>query len=759
MMTAASSFDSALTQEIRDFALRDLNADLVGFADRSRYEHAPARMSPQGLMPESRSVIVMAIHHPDAAIELGGRKHPQIIGPYTIQYHMNSRLDELSYRMGLFLQARGWRAVPIVSSNIWRYKGYKEMTEQFAPDLSHLHGAVATGLAEFGYNGLAITPEYGARQRYVSIVTDAPLEPTPLLEPGSVCDNCMLCRKHCRSGALAKELDGFNEIRIADKTYRYARKNLWRCAWGEHFDLDLDLPIPEHVNEQVILDAVKAHGQRGGEMGSCLRHCVPRGRRYFDAAYTDAPRRRRDVVPAEGAVHRGLQARVVSQAARHGADFAVVWSRDELAAAGIDTDPNLPATRSAVTFGLSIPAGVVRDRLLGAATYIVVQAAYDAVRDLERAGYTAVSQCGIKEAVFQQHLDGLPEGRVLITETLLTEAPLTPTSKQVLLPAAQAVAADRPFEEALRDLLASQGAVAVGVAPAERIERLIAQMRPHFDGQTIFDVKDTARPYSPPVPEVTTRVRRLKTPADYLPGARSVIVFGLPLPQASVDHTARHDAEAVGPITFAQYESINLLAIMLRRAIALCERYGVQAEWSFDLAGSASFVANPRGQQHDGFSNRFAAWAAGLVRLGKGGFPIHPEHGTRMRYAALIIDRELPADAPLADWRPTQCASCDRCVSRCTTAAFGRDIRLDLDGVADAFRLIDPARCDWAKRFSLVASEGTAFTGWHLDVPAPGAVTAEALSAAVRQQPPIEKRRPCDFDACVLACPYTRPQE
>lgn len=756
-MTAASCFDTALTQEIRDYALRTLNADLVGFADRSRYTNAPARMSPQGLMPESRSVIVMALHHPDAAIELGGRQHPQIIGPYTIQYHMNARLDEISYRMGLFLQARGWRAVPIVSSNIWRYKGYKEMTEQFAPDLSHLHSAVATGLAEFGYNGLAITPEYGARQRYVSIVTDAPLEPTPLLEPGSVCDNCMLCRKHCRSGALAKELEGFNEIHIADKTYRYVRKNLWRCAWGEHFDLDLDLPIPEHVNEQVILDAVKAHGQRGGEMGSCLRHCVPKARRYFDTKYTDAPRRRRDAVPAEGPVHRGLQDRVVSQAARHGADFAVVWSRAELAAAGIDTDPNLPNTRAAVTFGLSVSADVWRDRLVGAANYIVVQAAYDAVRDLERAGYTAVSQCGIKETRFQQHLKGLPEGRVLITETVLTEAPLTPTAKQVVLPAAQA-AGDRPFAEALRELLVSQGAAAVGVAPAERIDRLVEQLRPHFDGQTIFDVRDAARASAPAAPEVTTRTRKLATASERLPGARSVVVFGLPLPQASVDHTARHDAEAVGPITFAQYESINLLAIMLRRAIALCERYGVRAEWSFDLDGSASFVANPRGQQPDGFSNRFAAWAAGLVRLGKGGFPIHPEHGTRMRYAALVIDRELPADAPLASWQPTQCASCDRCVQRCTTAAFGKDIRLDLDGVSDVFRLIDPARCDWAKRFSLVGSEGTFFTGWNLDVPAPEVITAEALADAVRQHPAIEKRRPCDFDACILACPYTRPQ-
>ena len=757
-MAETAPADTALTQEIRDFALRELNADLVGFADRARYAKAPPRMSPQGLMPESRSVIVMAIHHPDAAIELGGREHPQVIGPYYIQYIMNSRLDEMSYRMGLFLQARGWRAMPIVSSNIWRYKGYKEMPEQFAPDLSHLHAAVASGLAEFGYNGLALTPEYGARQRYVSIVTDAPLAPTPLLEPGSVCDNCMLCRKHCLSGALAKELDGWNEIHIEDKTYRYARKNLWRCAWGEHFDLDLDLPIPEHVNEQVILDAVKAHGTRGGEMGSCLRHCVPKARRYFDAKYTDAPRRRRDVVAADGPVHRGLQNLVVSQAARHGADFTIVWSREELAAAGIDTDPHLPATRAAVTFGLSVPAALMRDRLFGACHYIVQQAAYDAVRDLERAGYTAVSRSGVKEEDFQKLLAGLPEGRVLVTETLLTEAALVPSPKRVQLPTEGRTPAGLDFETDLRRLLAEQGAVAVGVAPAGRIDRIVAQLRPHFDGRTIFDYKDKARAFSARMPEVTSRERRLKTPADYLPGARSVVVFALPLPAASVEHTARNDAEAVGPLSFGQYESVNLLAIMLRRTIALCERHGVRAEWSFDLTGSASFVANPRGQQPDAFSNRFAAWAAGLARLGKGGFPVNPEHGTHLRYAALIIDRELPADAPLSAWRTDKCDTCDNCLKRCMTSAFLGDVRLDQEGVADTFRLIDPARCDWAKRFSLIAAEGTAYTGWNLTVPAPTEITAENLAEGLKRHPHIEKGRPCNFDACVLACPYTRSQ-
>ena len=224
--------DTPETTEIKRYALETLRADLVGIADIKRFANAPLRMSPQGIMPTARSVIVMAVHHPDAAMERGGLEHPQIIGPYAIQYSMNWRLDDMSYRMSRFLEEQGFQAVPIASSNIWRYRGYKELTAQFAPDVSHMHCAVAAGLAEFGFNGLALTPEFGAHQRYVTIITDAVLTPSPLLEPGSVCDNCMICRRECRSGALSKEINGWNEVKIEDKVYRYANKNLWRCAWG-----------------------------------------------------------------------------------------------------------------------------------------------------------------------------------------------------------------------------------------------------------------------------------------------------------------------------------------------------------------------------------------------------------------------------------------------------------------------------------------------------------------------------------------------
>ena len=379
--------DVALTARVKGHALGELGADLVGIADVGRFRNAPERMSPQGIMPDARSVVVMALHHPDGCVEMGGREHPQEIGPYRVQYWMNSVLDEISYRMALFLERSGFRAVPIASSNIWRYKGYRDMTENFAPDLSHMHAAVAAGLAEFGYSGLAITPEDGARQRYVTVVTDAVLAPSPLLEPGTVCDGCDLCVTHCMSGALSKEIDGENVVEIEGNRYTYARKNLWRCAWGEHFDLDLDLPIPERVDEDVILAAIEEHGFRGGEMGSCLRYCVPREQRYFDRRYTSAPRRRR---PSPASATRSPAREIIEAARARGVDFAVVRSADDLSRAGIDLAGHLPDAASALTLGLHFAQPQGDDRLGHARRYVLEAAAFDAARALERLGHSSV---------------------------------------------------------------------------------------------------------------------------------------------------------------------------------------------------------------------------------------------------------------------------------------------------------------------------------------------------------------------------------
>lgn len=749
--------DSALTGRVKQYAYQALRVDLVGIANIERFAKAPLRMSPQGILPTAKSVVVMAIHHPDAAIEMGGINHPQEIGPYRVQYWMNSRLDEISYRLGLMLEREGYAAVPIVSSNIWRYKGYKDLTAHFAPDVSHIHAAVAAGLAEHGYNGLAITPEFGARQRYVTVITDAVLEPTPLLEPGSVCDRCNLCVKHCLSGALSKEVDGLNVVEIENKRYTFARKNLWRCAWGEHFDLDLDLPIPDTVDEDVILEQVAIHGFRGGEMGSCLRYCVPAGKRYFQPEYTNAPRRKRDVEPAP-TVDRGFQDQLAALAQGQGVEFVVVSSAEDLVAEGIDLKKELPDAISAMTLGVFYRKPEGRDTVASARQYLVELAAYDVARMLERHGYSAMSCSEFPERAFQTTLQGVPDGWQVASATVVSSAPLCPTSRELKAPVAPQVC---PSEAAgaLKRLLTELGADLVGVAPASRIAEMQPALARLFDGKEHLVARDKSQRMHPYEPEIHVETIKTKTPEDHLPGAKSVIVVGLRLPKASVQRTALEPAEAVGPYAFAQYESINLLALWGFRAMRWLEDRGYRAMLTFDLTGTGSVVGNPRGEQPDAFCNRFAAVAAGLGRIGKGGFVLTPEFGPNVRFAAIVTDADIaPDDLPADSAVLSSCEGCSRCVDACRTCAFTDEVSLDLGGVTETFHLLDRDRCDWAKRYSLVGEEGVNFVGWEMNVDVPDKIDADALDTALRQQPAIPKHRPCNFEACVLACPLAREQ-
>ena len=53
-------------------------------------------------------------------------------------------------------------------------------------------------MGEFGYNNLVLTREFGPRQRFNSMITDAELVPDPLIaEPICLRDKCKLCLKAC----------------------------------------------------------------------------------------------------------------------------------------------------------------------------------------------------------------------------------------------------------------------------------------------------------------------------------------------------------------------------------------------------------------------------------------------------------------------------------------------------------------------------------------------------------------------------------
>ncbi|OGV48608.1 MAG: hypothetical protein A2017_21095 [Lentisphaerae bacterium GWF2_44_16] len=764
--------DNPLTSKIKDFAMRELNADLVGIANIERFVNAPIKMSPHGLMPTGKSVIVMAVHHPDAIIELDGQKHPQGYKPYAIQGHMNSRLDEMSYRMALYLEDLGYNAIPISGSNIWRYKGYKELNEHFAPDISHMHSAVAAGLAEFGYNGLALTPEFGARQRYVTIVTDAKLIPSPLIEPGSVCDNCKLCVKHCLSGALSKEIDGWNIVKIEDKEYKYAKKNLWRCAWAEHFALDLDLKIPEKVDEDVIIEMVKKHGLRGGEMGSCLRHCLPKNQRKFDKSYSSAPIRKKPVTPISEELGRGIFEKIRSTAAKWGIDTLFVNNEATLKELNINLSENgyMPTAKCAISLVTakkksSADADYEEKTLKRSGSYfaefsnICGQASYDIIRILEASGFNGLILSNLPEETFANALKKQKKGILYRSFTILTDAEL-PLTENLLPEFSHPLKSNKKSKTSvLKKFLAKIGADMVGISPASRIEKASDALAKQIPPQKILVAVNKAKIFHSPEPEVTEKTVRILSPEDHLKGAKSVLVIGLRLPRQTVDITARTPAEAVGPYAFASYQSGRLLSMMAWRATRLLEEMGHSAAWTMDITGIGSFSGNPRGEVPDIFCNSIAAAAAGLGRISKGGFAVTPEYGANMRFVAIVTDADLESDETLKDASViSECEKCNRCIKACPANAFSKNIKVPIDGIVEEFTQINHQRCDWAKRYTLVASEGSKYQGWDIDIPVPEKITAKNLSDAIRQHPVIKRHLQCNFEQCALSCPYSRPQ-
>jgi epoxyqueuosine reductase QueG len=244
------------------------------------------------------------------------------------------------------------------------------------------------------------------------------------------------------------------------------------------------------------------------------------------------------------------------------------------------------------------------------------------------------------------------------------------------------------------------------------------------------------------------------TPRDWLAGAKSVVVVGLRYHKQVLRWATRPPAEAVGPYAFETYVT-NWVGMQIGyQLIQQLAAFGHEAVMTMDLTGAGSHTANPRGEQPDLYANRFAALAAGLGDLTVSGHLTTPQFGLRQRFVALVTDAELTA-TPLPGPRELRCATCDRpCVSTCPSQAIGDEqVTITCQGRRWSFHRIDPLRCDWVKRYALMAGSGFRFLGSATDIAPPPTITPEALGAALTQLDPIKRYRPAVAEPCVIHCP------
>ena len=81
--------------------------------------------------------------------------------------------------------------------------------------LSHKHVAVEAGLGWIGRNNLLVTPQYGARVRLGTVLTDMPLPAGAPLEED--CGECRACIEACPAGAIAEVQEDFDHVGCYEK--------------------------------------------------------------------------------------------------------------------------------------------------------------------------------------------------------------------------------------------------------------------------------------------------------------------------------------------------------------------------------------------------------------------------------------------------------------------------------------------------------------------------------------------------------------
>ena len=215
-------------QALRAFAV-DAGADVFGAANIERFDELPSARHPRVIFPEARTVIVLGRRIPRGALR--GVEEGTNFTDYRLygrDWLENRFVATTTFRVCEFLEDGGWEAAPLpnLPPEI-PPMGVAMRPDQPPPNvmLDFDDAAVRAGVGEIGYCGVLLTGQFGPRQRIQLILTDAEIDPSPILaEP--ICPGGDACAGFCPLGALV----GTQERTICGRTMTVATIDRRLCA-------------------------------------------------------------------------------------------------------------------------------------------------------------------------------------------------------------------------------------------------------------------------------------------------------------------------------------------------------------------------------------------------------------------------------------------------------------------------------------------------------------------------------------------------
>jgi epoxyqueuosine reductase QueG len=202
----------------------ECGADLVGVAPVERFKDLPGDANPKSIKPDTRSVVVLAFQIPRGTLRgvEEGTAWNTMFQPTVI-------CIDCTYHFCRWLEIQGWEAVPLFNhSRDLRNQGLRVKPDKAAPDVivDLEYAAHAAGLGQMGAGKLFLTPEFGPRQMFTAVLTDAQIETNPVLN-ANVCDQCNACVKACPSRALS--LEEFTTAKLCEGEARWHKLQVEAC--------------------------------------------------------------------------------------------------------------------------------------------------------------------------------------------------------------------------------------------------------------------------------------------------------------------------------------------------------------------------------------------------------------------------------------------------------------------------------------------------------------------------------------------------
>lgn len=160
------------------------------------------------------------------ALSLGKRLSAGVLdeivdAPTPLYFHhyrqLNFFLDRTALQLSSRIQDLGYDAVPIPASQIIDWKRQRG-------HVPHKRIGELAGLGWIGRNNLLVHPEFGARFRLVTVLTNLPLEAARPV-PGD-CGGCRRCISACPAKAIKERREDFDHLACYEKLKEFRATGL-----------------------------------------------------------------------------------------------------------------------------------------------------------------------------------------------------------------------------------------------------------------------------------------------------------------------------------------------------------------------------------------------------------------------------------------------------------------------------------------------------------------------------------------------------